>query len=256
MRTMSKAIFACAALALAGHSSAATAQNLVDNGGFDANASNWNVGPSAANVGSGLCGFNVVTPLGTETQTGEQGFTTANAHAALGGASQTTIGFQSCVLYQDIAVPAGAATVSISGDFGIRQTGAVSPGDTGIYVGLYPTGSIPGFSTSPALGGTRLVISGTNASTSLNPATPVVVNATSFQGTTVRLAVILWIQSSSSGAGPPAVNGAAVMGASNIQAVAAMPAPVPTLSEWALVLLGLTLAGGAAVCIQRRRLAS
>lgn len=31
-------------------------------------------------------------------------------------------------------------------------------------------------------------------------------------------------------------------------------APVPTLSEWAMILLGLTLAGGAAVVIQRRRL--
>ena len=34
----------------------------------------------------------------------------------------------------------------------------------------------------------------------------------------------------------------------------AAPAPVPTLSEWAMILLGLTLAGGAALMIQRRRL--
>ena len=32
------------------------------------------------------------------------------------------------------------------------------------------------------------------------------------------------------------------------------PAPVPTLSEWAMILLGLMLAGGAAIQIQRRRL--
>jgi len=32
------------------------------------------------------------------------------------------------------------------------------------------------------------------------------------------------------------------------------PAPVPTLSERAFILLGLTLAGGAALCILRRRL--
>ncbi|WGM31962.1 hypothetical protein KKHFBJBL_02213 [Brevundimonas sp. NIBR11] len=30
--------------------------------------------------------------------------------------------------------------------------------------------------------------------------------------------------------------------------------PVPTLSEWAMILFGLTLAGGAALYIQRRRL--
>lgn len=35
--------------------------------------------------------------------------------------------------------------------------------------------------------------------------------------------------------------------------VVAGPTPVPTLSEWAMILLGLTLAGGAAVILQRRR---
>jgi len=34
----------------------------------------------------------------------------------------------------------------------------------------------------------------------------------------------------------------------------AAPAPVPTLSEWAMILLGLILAGGAALYIQRRQL--
>ncbi|WP_428149839.1 IPTL-CTERM sorting domain-containing protein [Brevundimonas sp.] len=38
--------------------------------------------------------------------------------------------------------------------------------------------------------------------------------------------------------------------------VAAGPAPVPTLSEWAMILFGLTLAGGAAVILQRRRFAA
>lgn len=32
------------------------------------------------------------------------------------------------------------------------------------------------------------------------------------------------------------------------------PATVPTLSEWAMILFGLLLAGGAAVYIQRRRI--
>ena len=33
-----------------------------------------------------------------------------------------------------------------------------------------------------------------------------------------------------------------------------LPEPVPTLSEWAMILFGLILAGGAAVMIQRRRM--
>lgn len=36
----------------------------------------------------------------------------------------------------------------------------------------------------------------------------------------------------------------------------AAPAPVPTLSEWAMILFGLVLAGGAAAMVQRRRLAA
>jgi hypothetical protein len=33
------------------------------------------------------------------------------------------------------------------------------------------------------------------------------------------------------------------------------PTPVPTMTEWAMILLGLMLAGGAAVLIQRRQMA-
>ncbi|MGO4410335.1 MULTISPECIES: DUF11 domain-containing protein [unclassified Brevundimonas] len=39
-------------------------------------------------------------------------------------------------------------------------------------------------------------------------------------------------------------------------AVAAPPAPVPTLTEWAMILFGLVLAGGAALHLQRRRAAA
>ena len=35
----------------------------------------------------------------------------------------------------------------------------------------------------------------------------------------------------------------------------ATPALVPTMSEWAMILMGVVFAGGAAVYIQRRRLA-
>lgn len=34
------------------------------------------------------------------------------------------------------------------------------------------------------------------------------------------------------------------------------PTPVPTMGEWAMILMGLMLAGGAAVMVQRRRLAA
>ena len=41
-----------------------------------------------------------------------------------------------------------------------------------------------------------------------------------------------------------------------ILVAAAAPAPVPTFSEWAMILFGLMLAGGAALYIQRRQMAA
>jgi len=38
--------------------------------------------------------------------------------------------------------------------------------------------------------------------------------------------------------------------------VAAAPASIPTLSEWAMILLGVALAGGAALTLHRRRQAA
>lgn len=41
-----------------------------------------------------------------------------------------------------------------------------------------------------------------------------------------------------------------------VQFGAAAPAPVPTMTEWAMILLGVMLAGSAAVILQRRRMAA
>ncbi|MBB5746873.1 IPTL-CTERM sorting domain-containing protein [Brevundimonas variabilis] len=52
------------------------------------------------------------------------------------------------------------------------------------------------------------------------------------------------------------VNSGNGVGQSYTLTVAAPPASVPTLSEWAMILMGLTLAGGAALYIQRRHMAA
>ena len=169
----------------------------------------------------------------------------------------TANGFRSCVLFQDIAIPAGATTLSLSGDFGIRTYGGVATGDTAIFVGLYPTTSVPSYQDE-FRGGDRLIVPGFNV-TALRPSGPVTLSVSSFAGTTVRLSVILAMQSPASGTGNFIPNAGAVMGASNIRAVAtapappAPPAPVPTMSEWAMIILGTLLAGGAALYIHRRQ---
>ncbi len=56
--------------------------------------------------------------------------------------------------------------------------------------------------------------------------------------------------------GSPIVNYNDVQGGydSAFTIVQVAPAPVPTLTEWAMILFGLTLAGGAVLMIQRRRM--
>lgn len=50
-------------------------------------------------------------------------------------------------------------------------------------------------------------------------------------------------------------SGGVVIGEASATLSIAAPAPIPTLSEWAMIAMGLALAGGAALFIQRRRLA-
>lgn len=255
MKRVFQACIAASVLLLAGLSTGANAQNVVVNGDFPAGLTGWQFAPSTTGSSAGTCSYNAGPTPGTETLTGTSGFTTANPNQALGSMSLTANGFRSCVLYQDIAIPAGATTVTLSGDFGIKLLGGLSSGDTAIFAGLYPTTSVPSFNLSTTLGSTqRLIIGGASASNALNPQTSVVWNATSFQGTTVRLAIISAMQSPSSGTGAFIPGAGPVIGVSNLSVQAIVPAaPVPTMSEWAMILFGLILAGGAALYIQRRQ---
>lgn len=252
MGTMSKGLLVAASLGLCVFASTAQAQNLVTNSGFIGGLGGWTVAASTGSA-AGTCDYNGATQPGTETTTGTVGFTTSNPELALGSSSLTAIGTRSCVLYQDIAIPAGATTITLSGDFGSRAGGAgsVANGDRAVFVGLYPTTSVPNFQAAP-LGGGRIVVTGAN-STALSAGVPVTFSVAALAGTTVRLSIINAMQSTSSGTGPFVPNGYSVIGASNVRAVVAA-APVPTLSEWAMILFGLTLAGGAALYIQRRQL--
>ena len=51
----------------------------------------------------------------------------------------------------------------------------------------------------------------------------------------------------------PVSNPGAVVGAYFDMQLFNDPAPVPTMSEWAMILFGLILAGGAALSVQRRQ---
>lgn len=254
MKSFTKAAGAMAAACALFATGAQAQTNVVPNGGFGAGLAGWTVAPSTTGSAAGTCGYNADTPPGTETLTGTPGFTTANAALALGSVSLTANGFRSCVLYQDVAIPAGATTASLSGDFGIKLVGGLASGDTAIFVGLYPTTAVPNFQTNNAVGGVRLIVAGASNGPALVAQGPSTINVSSVAGTTVRLAIINAMQSTSSGTGSFISGAGSVVGASNVRLNVTVPAaPVPTLSEWAMLLLALSLVGGGALVLQRRR---
>ncbi len=256
MKLILKTALTAASFGVCVLASTAQAQNLVTNGSFTGGLTGWTPAAATTNVATGTCSFNGAAQPGTETASGSAGFTTANAELALGSVILTSAGSRSCVLYQDIAIPVGATTLTLSGDFGTRAGGAgvVSTSDRAMWVGVYPTTSVPNYQQAPLSGTNRIIVSGAN-NTALTPAAIASFSVAPYAGTTIRLAIINAMQSPGSGGLAPVANGYSVAGASNVQAVVAVspPAPVPTLSEWAMILLGMTLAGAAAWQISRKQ---
>lgn len=227
---------------------------------FSSGLTNWTFAPSTADSAAGTCSYNADAAPGTETLTTAAGFTPlTGTQIALGSMSLTAIGFRSCVLYQDVAIPVGATTATFSGDLGIKSVGGLASGDQAIFVGMYSTGSVPSFNVSTALAGSvRLIVGGASTSPNLATFTSATWNVSTLAGTTVRLAIINAMQSTSSGTGAFVPGANSVIGGNNLRfnvvvpAAPATPANIPTLSQWSLIILSsmMALAG---IAYNRRR---
>jgi len=211
------------AMACASFGARAAGTDLVTDGTFANNLAAWTVATSTnGNTATGVCGFNQVTAPGTETLTGEAGFpATDGATAVLGGASVTSLGYNSCVLYQDITIPAGALTATLSADVGKKVTGAQSASNTVVDIGIYPTTSVPKFTDTPYGTNAARIRVGSENGTTLDPraTTPASFNVSAWAGQTVRLAIINAVQSTGGGGGAPPGSGAAIAGIDNIKFV-------------------------------------
>jgi len=165
--------------------------SLVTNGSFEASLTGWSQGVGPASPSGTSCGWNPAAPApGTETVTGTAGFpTTDGTNNVIGGLIQTAAGQASCVLYQDITIPAGATTMDFSVAVGIKYLGGKLYGNSGVYGGLYPTSAIPD-STSPRLIGNSFLYEPTTSDSTLTTITLNSINVSSFAGQTVRLAFI------------------------------------------------------------------
>jgi len=210
--------------------------NVVTNGSFEAGLAGWTVAKDLSSP-AGSCGFNAAAAPGTETTTGTAGFAaTDGVNVALGGGTQTAAGQFSCVLYQDVAIPAGATTANFSIDTAIKYIGGKASGNAAVFWGIYSTASVPAYSSA------RLISFGTFAweplasDTALQNFPATGVNVSALAGTTVRLAVINASDSTT---------GAAVVGVDNVKLVVNTAASVPTLGVWGMFGLGgLLMLGG------------
>lgn len=220
---------------------------VVSNNNF-ASLTSWTAAASTANSVAGTCSYNGVTAPGTETLTFTAGFPAlgGTTTTALGSVSLTAIGFRSCVLYQDVAIPAGATTAVLTIDTGIKLVGGLASGDTAIFAGLYSTASVPSFNVSSSLAGTtRLIIGGATAGVVLTPRTSVTWDVSTLAGTTVRLAILNVMQSTSSGTGAFIPGAGAVVGLGRASLTVTVPNPPLLTPSCTLTATPSTIASGA-----------
>jgi len=188
---------------------------------------------------AGTCSWNAVTAPGTETLTGAPGFPATNGTGAILSSHSSTSGTSArtnCTLYQDIAIPVGATTMTLS--FALGTKNVVSLPNIGVGVGLYSTATVPGL-LSPRLTGALTVYQDKEGAT-LTPVT-LTRDVTSLAGTTVRLAFIGGANGTSS----------EVVGLDNVRAD--VTTGVPTLPDWRLLAALIALMVGSGVWTLRRR---
>jgi hypothetical protein len=218
--------------------------NLVVNGSFESALSNWSWGQVNEAGASGTCSYNAAAAPGAETLTGTPGFPATDGTEIVLGSVQSTSGAgsrTSCTLYQDIAIPAGANQVRLSFDLGAkaRVDGCLN---TGAFVGLYTTASVPSIGTASIGGATTSICRSSDDATLVTyQATK---NVAAYAGTTVRLAFI----------NAANVNGHEVIGIDNVQLIVVgptvtgvSPSSGPTAGGTSVVITGTDLTGATAV---------
>lgn len=177
---------------------------------------------------SDLSGWTKVGPLACTYD-----FSTTPAPGMTGGYASSNAGSGStCELYQTVSIPAGT-TNSLTLKIGVTGSGPA----------IGDMGSLEIRDAAGALLQTLYSHNGTQGLTAAAPIGPFDLSA--YAGQTIR------IQFSSTHSSAPYVH---VIDDVILNSTVAAPAAVPTMSEWAMILLGVLLVGGAALTIQRRRL--
>jgi hypothetical protein len=164
--------------------------DLVVNGSFESGLTGWTTGTVIEPGGGGTCSYNGATAPGVETLTSTPGFpATDGTEIALGSVTSTVGGSAriSCTLYQDVAIPAGTAALTLKYDVGAKA-GNDGCSNTGLFLGLYSTAAVPSISSSAVGGSTTSLCTATPDSTLVT--FTIAKSPASIAGTTVRLAFV------------------------------------------------------------------
>lgn len=215
-------IAAAAAIVLSLSSGAAFAQELVTNGSFEPGTAGWTV---STNVPGGCAAL--ARPSGaTQMVVAPSGPTAGANYVEL----YPTAGSQICRLYQDVAIPPGASSAA----FAIDASASFSGGATT----LADYGRVDILTTSDVLLQNIFLRDGTQAN--LPNLAHYTANLTPYAGQTVRIAIIF--------ANGPVCCNETFADAVSILAVTS----IPTLSQWAMILLAVLMAGTGVLILRRR----
>lgn len=222
-----RVLLAAAAASIGFAAAPAAAQNLVLNPSFEsADTTSWTI--------TGTCPFDVLSPPGTTT-TGAGGFPvqapTQGAFILLSDA----VAPGTCTLFQDIALPAGQNFIlSFGAGYNYEDFGDPTGAGCDASIGLTTVANVPIATFYTRSGGIDQSV-GSRGPFNLGPG---------LAGTTVRLTITT----------NSCVGGPAGIVADNFVLVAgATTSAVPTLSEWATLLLALLMAMTAFAGLRRIR---
>jgi hypothetical protein len=219
------------------------ATDVITNGSFEAGLAGWTAANNLAAGAAGTGGYNGDTAPGTETITGNAGLAaTDGTKIALGSVKSTSggIGIITSVLYQDVAIPAGATTATYTFDIGVKNI--VNPSDRSTRVGIYPTGAVPSW-TDLTIAGASVVWGPFVADAALQSKSSAInFNVSALAGTTVRFAIL----------NAANFNGKEVIVVDNVKFMVNAGPVIPTLNEWGMIIFLILMALSVLIIMKRR----
>jgi hypothetical protein len=196
---------------------------VVVNGSFESGLANWTSAPSAGNSTNTSCSFNASTAAGTETVTATPSFApSAGTGLVMGSEQDAGTADSSCVLYQDVAIPAGATTATLSLNWGLKYIGGLNRVNAALFAGLYSSTATVPFYSPPGIGELP-VYEPTTSDTSLTAGTSGPFNISSVAGQTARLVLIIAMN-------PVGTGKYAVAGFDNVQLIVNIGPTVTSVS--------------------------